>query len=508
MTVYIRTELIEQYGIGHFIRMQSLAMWLCEYGMDCQFYIASEDIQGAFFQDIFTSIRPLADVTYHIVDGSGPDNDLLWLMQVKADDFIVVDSYRLSQDWLDRALGYTKNILLLEDDPASHRAAPTTLDATVGSVRQTRGEAFLGAEYFFASPSLTALHFLKIQELTTSNESAGCISVRHIFIGFGGTDIAQLLPEVIVNLSAWVNANTQLTVAIVPRVKHAENIQMAIAGWPGPVNQVHCYPDVIAALSTADLAIGAAGGNLFERALLGIPSIVVQVADNQSQLFGELQARNLALPLPQNYLRSKDDLLRELENYIGNSTLPLVHRRNGLALSKGLGASWICQWLSRGEYRQVYLQVANPEFKAKLFEWQSLASVRRYARNPQSPTWQEHSVWFDQFLTNPQGILCEIIYQRQSIGMIRLQFHATGSPCYELSIIIDPDFQGRGFAKIAIVRTLQLVPFLTIYAHVKAENVPSKKLFLSCGFVAVSEDWYRYDADQSVTRETQIGKTI
>lgn len=64
-----------------------------------------------------------------------------------------------------------------------------------------------------------------------------------------------------------------------------------------------------------------------------------------------------------------------------------------------------------------------------------------------------------------------------------------GRPAYaatvELSLYIEPAYQGKGYGKAAIAYALQVAPSLgikTILAYVFGHNLPSKHLFITMGF--------------------------
>ena len=68
-----------------------------------------------------------------------------------------------------------------------------------------------------------------------------------------------------------------ITVAISAQAPHLEAVRARIGG------RVHLAidGDMPALIEKADIAIGAAGASAFERGCLGLPSVIVVVADNQ-----------------------------------------------------------------------------------------------------------------------------------------------------------------------------------------------------------------------------------
>ncbi len=492
MRIVIRTELNEQSGIGHFVRMRSLLQWLSFYSVESEVYVQGDNTTGEFFHRLIPSISSLRCVNVNIISQNG-DNPKLdaSLKDIQNVECLLVDSYAIDDSWLRYASGLNPNVLLLDDNPENHRVAPVIIDSTLNSDRSAPLKAFLGGQYFFASPELARLHFEKVLQ-SNSVDDVALSRVSNIFIGFGGSDNKKLLPDVIRHLASEVSPETHLYVAVVDGIEHEAEVQLALARWPGTYDRVSDHRAVLQALVCSQVAIGAAGGAFFERALLGIPSIVVMVADNQSSQFKALEENQLALAVENGVCHDSSLLVSILRSYLLDSQKRTLHITNGFSISKGLGASWIAQWMTRSMFQGIYLQLAEGYFKEKLFEWQSNPDVRKYSRSSRSPTWEEHSTWFDQFVNQEASLLCQVMSDEWIVGMVRLEPTGNSKLDYEVSIIVDPNCQGRGYGLMAIERVKQLVPFLNLFAYIKPENRSSVKLFTRCGFVAIESDWYRY----------------
>jgi spore coat polysaccharide biosynthesis predicted glycosyltransferase SpsG len=61
-----------------------------------------------------------------------------------------------------------------------------------------------------------------------------------------------------------------------------ETVRALAQTMPRPTEVVVDVDDIAARMAAADLAIGAGGGTTWERCCLGLPSIIVETADNQS----------------------------------------------------------------------------------------------------------------------------------------------------------------------------------------------------------------------------------
>ena len=75
-------------------------------------------------------------------------------------------------------------------------------------------------------------------------------------------------------------------------------------------------------MASADLAVGAAGATSWERLCLGLPSLVVTLADNQRPIALELDRQGLALSLGDKDEVSADLIRNRLEPIIRDGLKP------------------------------------------------------------------------------------------------------------------------------------------------------------------------------------------
>ena len=124
----------------------------------------------------------------------------------------------------------------------------------------------------------------------------------------------------------------------------------------------------------------------------------------------------------------------------------------------------------------------------QIFEWQINPNVRFFFRNPRPPEWHEHLEWLSNSLQDNSKYLFLITCDSQSSGFLHLT--RIKNITFEISIIVSPDWQGKGVAKEALFIVRKLFPFLTMQAQICTGNTSSQELFLSCGFTKTGEDSY------------------
>lgn len=496
MQVIIRTEAHPDIGLGHLMRMLALAQWLRFHDVQSVFVLTRFDdpkFSELFMQDIQDRVNQ-QDLALHWAPQQNAEVDAGNLVELfSAADWFVLDTYNLGQEWLSKMADLGRRTCVLDDHPKLHRSADLVVDPTLFSQRgdtQTKAVSFTGAPYFLAAVELARRHF--VLDLETSRST---FTPQRWFISFGGTDVLRMLPHSLRTLAAFVGPDAQLDIGVNPSVAHMEEIQEARRHLKANNRLIHKSSQIIEALSDCDFAIGAAGGMTLERALLGIASLTTQVADNQADIFRCLAEKQLSYTLAPDAFIGGTALREKLAEILTQTAAWPEMRRKNLELTQGLGASWIAQYLSGNKYGDIYLRHPSPEFRERLFVWQTMPEVRQYSRNQKAPEWQEHCDWYEKRQASHNSVMAEIMYQGFSVGMLRLD-HKNSEPLqFEVSVLIAPNYHGRGIAPMALRMARRLVPFGEFLAYIKPENRASLRAFAAAGYKSTSQpDYFRREA--------------
>lgn len=132
------------------------------------------------------------------------------------------------------------------------------------------------------------------------------------------------------------------------------------------------------------------------------------------------------------------------------------------------------------------MRLANESDSGQLLTWRNNESVRRFSRNSEEITLETHKAWIaEKILTNQEQSKIFIFLQVDSyVGMTRLDALSDG--CVEISILVDPLFQGKGIGsdilQMTIEYALNRVEFVDLVANIHVMNVASEALFRKLGF--------------------------
>lgn len=498
MKVVIRADASVHIGSGHVMRCLVLARGLVKQGHLVSFVCRPqvgdliEFIEGeGFIVDLLappkTWLEPQHSADYIAwlqVPWLQDAQNLLTLVAVA--DLVIVDHYALNQGWQ----GYIKQALnckiMVIDDLVRQHAADLLLDQTLlrlESEYQATDDTKLltGCDFALLNPQFNYYR----QHAVVSDKL--CARPK-LLLSMGGSDQPNATLSVLTALAKMPTLSRPLvTVLLGPRAPHYQQVKAFCLQQDDWITHLDFVDDMAELMSQQQVAIGAPGTTSWERACLGIPSIIVPLADNQQTISRNLVAVNAVYKLELDEI--VEHLLSSYQRLLQNWSRLRV---NNLKLCDGLGLNRVLKAMSN-LVGVDDLQLCNAtEADIKLvFDWQCHPSTRLYALNQQVPTWTEHDNWMRCKLLQQQDYFYMITIADTDVGVVRLDKIVETE--YLLSIFIDPAYYNQGIARRALAYLDVLHPSITIHAQVLAVNVASQQLFTQAGYQRLSaESFTRY----------------
>jgi UDP-2,4-diacetamido-2,4,6-trideoxy-beta-L-altropyranose hydrolase len=300
MKVVFRTDGSTLMGQGHIMRCLTLANALRERAMEIHFVCRTHT--GHFCDLIaqrgFVVHRlPLADERVDHLPGhtgwlgASWETDAEETRQVIQDlggivDFLVVDHYAVDHRWEKALRPLATKILVIDDLADRVHDCDLLLDQNFFSDRFTRYDhkvppecvSLLGPHYALLQPVYAKLH---------SQVELWDGPVRRIFVFFGGADTKNLTALSVAAFQELGRRDIYLDVVMTEKSSRYQGIKKAIEGW-GNIRLHGPLPTLGPLMATADLAIGAGGATVWERLCLGLPSVVISLAENQKPVCEDL----------------------------------------------------------------------------------------------------------------------------------------------------------------------------------------------------------------------------
>ncbi len=412
-----------------------------------------------------------------------------------SDDFgatlVVVDDYARDAE-AERALRGKALVLMAMDDLADrHHDCDVLLDPTPGrTVDEYAGKVPDGCRLL-----LGPNHALLRPEFRLARRRARTrLSVDRVLIAPGQTDPHDLASLAV---AAVMHALPQARIDVVLGAAASNLTRLKEMAGTHPAGYITVHVDLDGAamaerMIAADLAIGAAGGSTWERCVIGLPSLVVTVAENQRDNAAALERDGAARYVGSVEMLSVDVLAEAISTIAQDEHALSAMSRRAAELCDGRGAfraaaAVVPPRVAR-DGAPVRLRATEASDAEILFSWQRNPETRRYARNPEPPAWDEHVAWLEAKLEDDDCLFTMVEHGEQPCGFVRLDRVLESR---EVSIVTAPEERRTGVAQAALGLARDLVPGGDIIAYVKPENAASLALFQAAGYRPAGEDYFR-----------------
>jgi len=293
MRVAFRTDASSQIGTGHVMRCLTLADALSEQGAECQF--VCREHEGHLMSHIRsrgyelhalpkpssnTSFESdLAHASWLGVDWLADADQTCQALGSEELDWLIVDHYTLDHRWESAMRSSCKRIMVIDDLADWQHDCDLLLDQNYGSsAERYRGLVSAdcaqchGPEYALLKP---------VYAERSAQLPARDGQVRRVLIYFGGgADVANLTRLAVQAFQAPELAHIELDIVVGAAYAHQSSLEELVAQRGNAI--IHWQlPDLVDLMAKADLAIGAGGATTWERCCMGLPAIVISIAENQ-----------------------------------------------------------------------------------------------------------------------------------------------------------------------------------------------------------------------------------
>ncbi len=353
MRVFIRTDSSTQIGSGHVMRCLTLADVLHDRGADVSFVCS--DLPGNLSDLIERKGFRVHKLTYVETINNESDkpayttNRLGIDWQLDADEtitilcnslqpihWLIVDHYALDSNWECRIRAYVKRIMVIDDLADRIHDCDLLLDQNLYKDMEARYEGLvpdhcwklLGPEY-----AILRREFIEARQKLRNRDG----SVKRILVFFGEIDPTNETSKALEALRILDRSDILVDVVSGVNNPHRAQIQRLCSQMPN--TRFRCQVDNMAQLmSAADLALGAGGTTTWERCFLGLPSIIMVIAQNQYEVARAVANAGAAWNLGWSTRVDIEHLSREIERAISDPDA--MREMSGVATSlMGHGSS-------------------------------------------------------------------------------------------------------------------------------------------------------------------------
>jgi spore coat polysaccharide biosynthesis predicted glycosyltransferase SpsG/RimJ/RimL family protein N-acetyltransferase len=299
-------------------------------------------------------------------------------------------------------------------------------------------------------------------------------AVRRVLVFLGGVDKDDLTGRAIDLLQK--QAGLEVDVVVGQGNPRRSEIERRCAGLPG--FQFFCQvADMELLMAKADLAIGGGGVALLERCSLGLPSILLALADNQLAGCRALAGCGGAL-----FVDASDESLAAALSVCRSSPELMVHMAAQAAgVTDGAGLGRVVGAMLGGA---IELRRAVAGDCEQVWRWRNDPTTRRYSGDASEIGLDGHRSWFAAVLEDAGRDLLIGTDPKGEVGVLR--YDVDGDEAL-ISVYLVPDRHGQGLGSRLIEAGSSWVrkhrsAVRRIRALIGAANAASLRAFEKAGF--------------------------
>jgi UDP-2,4-diacetamido-2,4,6-trideoxy-beta-L-altropyranose hydrolase len=485
MKILIRVDASTQIGTGHIMRCLALAQVLQDEGGEAIFVLATHapNLESRLKSEGMKVVH--LDVEMGSIEDASETSALAHSCGCQ---WVVADGYHFLGE-CQRIIKDAGLSLLFIDDygHAEHYYADFVLNQNVYAHegfyqnRESYTKLLLGTKY-----ALLRREFWQWQGWEREIPPVA----RKILVTLGGADPDNVTLKVIQAFQEVTVEELEVVVVVGGSNPHYEKLLAAVEKSGVSIElrrNVTNMPDLMA---WADVAIAAGGSTTWELAFMGLPYLLIVLADNQKTIANTLNNMEVAINLGWHSDVSAESLSQNITQLIKEEKRRSPMLKLSQNLIDGDGSVRVLSCLKN----KIWLRLVKKTDCRLLWEWANDPQVRLSAFSSEQISWQDHLQWFNQKLTNPNCyIFIATDNQEQFIGQVR--FDAKNNCEAEIDISICKQKRGLGYGSKVIdlgVRKVFNGTLITVvHALIKIDNKPSIKAFEKANFQKVSQEIFR-----------------
>jgi len=338
MRIAIRVDSSLQIGTGHVARTLALAIELRKQGARVEFLC--RDLPGNV-----AGLAGAQGFTVHFL-GSHSPLECVNLLQSAKPRFtgLVIDHYELNADWEQVIRPFVDRILVIDDLADRLHSCDFLLDPNFGVENELRYRYLVPADCKMLMGPGYALLRAEFETLRSQAELRRNVAspIQRLVVFYGGIDLTDETSKTLDALDQLAKADLQVDVVLGASNPRQAEVKKRIDGREGYrcLIQVANMAELMLA---ADLAIGAGGTASWERLCMGLPSLVISVAENQTQASINLSQAGFHFYLGKSAEVSVSALAQAIARRLDHADETSQFGQKGMKLVDGLG----CQRAAR-----------------------------------------------------------------------------------------------------------------------------------------------------------------
>ena len=331
-TILFRVDANSEVGAGHLMRCIALAFGFQHYQITCVFLV--DDGTNSYLQGLqgfpFNTLQKDAACL----------DEIDWIQSVSGSTQaigIVLDGYQFSETYREKLSGIGLPVVAIDD---TNTVGKLFADVVINPVSSATGLNYvvtapdatllLGSDYILLRPEFIneSLSDRLPDELPEDKQRKNELyqSRQSCLISFGASDASGLTIPVLDALRTSQLGDSPITVVTGGAYSSTVQLRALVSDVKltnKSITHLEHVSNMAPVLRSAKMAISAAGGTVFELAAMGVPTILLVVADNQLGAALEQQEKGWCHVIDARQSLSMDDLISAAQCLWTNNNLRL-----------------------------------------------------------------------------------------------------------------------------------------------------------------------------------------
>jgi UDP-2,4-diacetamido-2,4,6-trideoxy-beta-L-altropyranose hydrolase len=479
MNIMIRTDASVSIGTGHVVRCLTLSDELKKSGVNISFMCREENgnLIGHIEKKGYHVNRLPAGID---IETEREFAGKILERQTVTTDWLIIDHYDIDDSWETYQRQFVKNVMVIDDLSNRRHDCDLLLDQNyVPDGDRYKGLVpeqcvqLLGPEYALLRPQ-----FMEARERTRNRNGV----VRRILVFMGGADQAGQTVKALRAVQRLNRPDIHTDVVLGDANPYKNEIISLVSQIPNAECHIN-IENMAELMEIADLSIGACGVATWERCCLGLPSLVIAVAENQINIAAGLSKEGCLIYSGRYEDSTVHTLLEDLNFLIRHGDILQGVSLKAREIVDGKGIARVRDYLLKTPVA-IRLRPLQENDCEKIFHWRNHPEVRKHSLDPSPLTWVEHEQWFRNTLISKDKVLFIGENNDTPIGVLRYEFKDDYAV---VSVYLVPGNSGKGFGPRLLKAGSRWIKenrpeAKRIVAEILPQNEASIKAFRKAGF--------------------------
>jgi len=302
-----------------------------------------------------------------------------------------------------------------------------------------------------------------------------------VLVTLGGGDPENATLKVIQALEQLDASGLEAKIVVGLANPNLEVLCQAVHHSTTNVQLLNAVTDMPELMAWADLAVSGGGSTSWELAFMGVPGLILILAENQRYIAEELDKIGVVLNLGWHEQVSSSQIAQVMGRLLLSAETRKRMATRGQDLVDGDGVDRVLM-VVRG--KRIRLRQVCEKDARLVWEWANDPSVRTVSFSAEPIPWGQHLKWFQSKLKDPDYVFY-IALDGEDIPIGQIRYDLKDGEAI-VSISLDSSFRGQGYGReiieLSSQKLFKVLDAKCIHSYVKMSNEVSVKMFLEAGF--------------------------